>query len=73
MDTLTDTEWDRIIAVNLTAPVMLMRAVVPEFKKNGGGCIVNVASKGGTSGASTGVAYTAAKHGLVNGAPPNDH
>ena len=52
-------EWDRIIATNLTAPVKMMRAVVPEMKNNGGGSIVNVANKGGTSGAATGVSYTA--------------
>jgi NAD(P)-dependent dehydrogenase (short-subunit alcohol dehydrogenase family) len=65
VDTLTDEKWDRIIATNLTAPVKMMCAVVPVMKEQGGGSIVNVASKGGTSGAATGVAYTASKHGLV--------
>jgi NAD(P)-dependent dehydrogenase (short-subunit alcohol dehydrogenase family) len=51
VDTLTDETWDRIIATNLTAPVKLMREVVPEMRKSGGGSIVNGASKGGTSGA----------------------
>ncbi|KUJ17241.1 NAD(P)-binding protein [Mollisia scopiformis] len=65
VDTLTDGDWDRIIAVNLTAPVKLMRAVVPIMLKNGGGSIVNVASKAALSGAVAGVAYTASKHGIV--------
>jgi NAD(P)-dependent dehydrogenase (short-subunit alcohol dehydrogenase family) len=51
VDTLTDETWDRIIATNLTAPVKLMREVGPEMRKSGGGSIVNVARKGGTSGA----------------------
>jgi len=66
VDTLEDQAWDRTIAVNLTAPVRLMREVVPVMIKNGGGSIVNVASKAGMSGAVAGVAYTASKHGLVS-------
>jgi len=65
VDTLSDELWERCIAVNLTAPVKLMRAVVPHMIKSGGGSIVNVASKAGISGAVAGVAYTASKHGLV--------
>jgi len=64
VDTLDPELWDRVIAVNLTGPVMLMRAVVPIMLKSGGS-IVNICSKAGTSGASAGVAYTASKHGLV--------
>jgi len=66
VDTLTDALWDRVIAINLTAPVKLMRAVVPHMIKAGGGSIVNVASKAATSGAIAGVAYTASKHGIVS-------
>lgn len=70
VDTLTDEDWDRVIAVNLTAPVKLMRAVLHIMKaQGGGGSIVNVSSKAGTSGASAGVAYTSSKHGLVSDFP----
>jgi len=65
VDNLVDEDWDRIIAVNLTAPVRLMREVVNVMKEQRSGCIVNVASKAGMSGAAAGVAYTASKHGLV--------
>lgn len=67
VDTLTDEAWDRLIAVNLTAPVKLMREVLPVMKKVGSGSIVNVCSVAGTSGHFAGVAYTASKHGLVSG------
>ncbi|MCJ1297797.1 hypothetical protein MMC08_000585 [Hypocenomyce scalaris] len=70
VDTLEDAAWDRIIALNLTAPVKLMREVVPVMLKQGGGSIVNVSSKAGLSGAVAGVAYTSSKHGL-NGATKN--
>jgi NAD(P)-dependent dehydrogenase (short-subunit alcohol dehydrogenase family) len=32
-DALMYEKWDRIIATNLTAPVKMMRAVLPEMKK----------------------------------------
>jgi NAD(P)-dependent dehydrogenase (short-subunit alcohol dehydrogenase family) len=63
---VTDEDWDRVIAVNLTAPVRLMREVIKVMKEQKSGSIVNVSSKAGTSGAVAGVAYTASKHGLVN-------
>ena len=65
VDTLTDKSWDRTIAINLTAPVKLMRAVIPSMLNAGSGSIVNVASKAALSGSTAGVAYTAAKTGLV--------
>jgi NAD(P)-dependent dehydrogenase (short-subunit alcohol dehydrogenase family) len=65
VDTLTNNNWERIIAVNLTAPVYLMREVIPHMRKQGSGSIVNVSSKSGTSGAVAGVAYVSSKHGLV--------
>ncbi|KAH7371113.1 hypothetical protein BKA66DRAFT_424773 [Pyrenochaeta sp. MPI-SDFR-AT-0127] len=65
VDTVKESEWDRVMAVNLTVPVRLMAAVIPSMKEHGGGAIVNVASYASTSGAVAGVAYTASKHGLV--------
>ncbi|KAH7119630.1 hypothetical protein B0J11DRAFT_466231 [Dendryphion nanum] len=64
-DTLKDSEWDRVISINLTVPVRLMTAVLPSMKEHKGGAIVNVSSKAGLSGAAAGIAYTASKHGLV--------
>lgn len=66
-DTLDDELWDRVIAINLTAPVRLMGAVIKAFKKQGGGgAIANVGSYASISGGAAGVAYTASKHGLVS-------
>jgi NAD(P)-dependent dehydrogenase (short-subunit alcohol dehydrogenase family) len=66
VDTLTDALWDRVISINLTAPVKLMRAVVSHMIRAGGGSILNVPSKVGTSGAIAGVTYTSRKHGIVS-------
>jgi NAD(P)-dependent dehydrogenase (short-subunit alcohol dehydrogenase family) len=58
-DTVTDDMWDRCIAINLTAPVKLIREVIPIMRQKGKGSIVNVGSKASMSGAVSGVAYTA--------------
>ncbi|KAL4940631.1 hypothetical protein BDV06DRAFT_223929 [Aspergillus oleicola] len=65
VDSVTDEIWARCISVNLTAPVRLMREVIPIMREFGQGSIVNTSSKAGLSGASSGVAYTASKHGLI--------
>ena len=62
---LTDEVWERVLAVNLTGPMRLMRAALPSMLRNGGGVIVNVSSIGGLFGARGGAAYAASKHGLV--------
>lgn len=64
-DTIHEDEWERVMSINLTVPIRMMKAVLPAMKEQKGGSIVNVASKAGVSGASAGIAYTASKHGLV--------
>ena len=64
-DGVSDEVWDRVMAVNLTVPVKMMRAVLPRMKERREGVIVNVESTAAASGAVAGVAYTASKHGLV--------
>ena len=64
-DGASDEVWERVMAVNLTVPVKMMRVVLPRMKQRREGVIVNVASTAAASGAVAGVAYTASKHGLV--------
>ncbi|KAK1640237.1 hypothetical protein BDP81DRAFT_478977 [Colletotrichum phormii] len=64
-DGVTDSEWDRVMAVNLTVPVKMMRAVIPFMLEKKSGVIVNVASTAGVSGAVAGIAYTCSKHGII--------
>ncbi|MFK4761441.1 SDR family NAD(P)-dependent oxidoreductase [Microbacterium sp. ZW T5_45] len=61
----TDAVWDRVIAINLTAPFKLMRAVLPIMEKAGRGSVLNVSSEAGLRGNSSGNAYTASKHGII--------
>lgn len=62
---LDDATWERVLAVNLTGPMRLCRAVLPLMKDAGGGAVVNVASIGGLTGSVAGTAYVSAKHGLI--------
>ncbi|MBN9530306.1 MAG: SDR family oxidoreductase [Alphaproteobacteria bacterium] len=56
-------EWAAILAINLTAPMVLVREAVALMRGSGGGSIVNVASRVYLSG--TGVGYTSSKSGLI--------
>ncbi|MGW0577002.1 SDR family NAD(P)-dependent oxidoreductase [Streptomyces sp. NPDC002920] len=60
-----DTEWERVIRINLTAPFLLTRAVLPHMLAAGRGSIVFTASEAGLRGSAAGAAYTASKHGIV--------
>jgi len=62
---VSDALWDRVLRVNLTAPFLLMRAVIPHMLAKGKGAIVNTASEAGLRGSAAGTAYTVSKHGLV--------
>ncbi|KAK3374941.1 hypothetical protein B0H63DRAFT_481330 [Podospora didyma] len=64
-DGVSDDIWDKVVAINLTAPVKMMRSVLPFMKAKKDGVIVNVASTAGMSGAIAGIAYTSSKHGLI--------
>ncbi|OTA36605.1 hypothetical protein BTJ68_02876 [Hortaea werneckii EXF-2000] len=58
--------WDRVIAINLTAPAMVTKRAVNMFLKHETpGAIVNIASIAGTRGYASGAAYTASKHGIL--------
>ena len=64
-DDLTADEWRRAIEVNLTAPFLLTKAVVPSMKAHRYGRIVNISSLAGKTVSTLGGAhYTASKAGL---------
>lgn len=60
-----DAEWERVIRINLTAPFLLTRAVLPHMLEAGRGAIVNTASEASFRGSAAGAAYTASKHGIA--------
>lgn len=57
--------WNALIAVMLTAPFLLTRAVWPAMKKQGRGRIVNIASIHSQVASLYKVGYISAKHGLI--------
>ncbi len=62
---ITNDDWDRMMAVTLTAPFLLIKKFSPFMIRRGRGRIVNVASVWGEHGASCEVHYSAAKAGLI--------
>jgi NAD(P)-dependent dehydrogenase (short-subunit alcohol dehydrogenase family) len=62
---LAPEQWLRVLATDLTGPFLVSRAVLASMLSLGRGAIVNVASMAGISAGAGGIAYTAAKHGLI--------
>jgi len=58
-------EWERVLAVNLLAPVALARAAGPVFFDQGRGKVVHMASTSGLRGKPTLAAYSASKGALL--------
>ena len=58
--------WQKIIAVNLTGPMRLIKAVAPVMKAQGRGRIVNIASVAGVGPTGSSIAYAVSKAGLIH-------
>lgn len=57
--------YQRMIGVDLLAPIALTQSLLPKMVQAGGGRIVAIASVAGLVGVAMRTAYCAAKHGLV--------
>ena len=57
--------WRKMMDINLTAPFLFTKELLPVMRKNKWGRIVNIASTHGLIGSVNKSAYTASKHGLV--------
>lgn len=64
LDGMTESAWDRILAVNTKGPFFVIRACAPLLQRQPDAAIVNVASVAGISGAGSCVAYCASKGAL---------
>lgn len=64
-DAMTKVEWDKTIAVNLTAPFLLIQAAIPHLLA-AHGAVVNVTSCAAFVGQAYTVAYCATKAGLTH-------
>jgi NAD(P)-dependent dehydrogenase (short-subunit alcohol dehydrogenase family) len=62
-----EAEFDKVIAVSLKGPYLVTKYVAEQMKKQGrGGKIVNFGSTSGMVGRPDGIAYAAAKAGVIN-------
>ncbi len=62
----TDTEaFDRTIAVDLKAPLFLIKSALPHFRKQGAGRVLNIGSVNAYCGERTMLAYSICKGGLM--------
>ena len=61
----SDQEWEQLLAVNLSSVFYCCRAVYEHMRQQGGGRIVNIASRSGRVGEGDLAAYSAVKHGVV--------
>lgn len=57
--------YEKIIAVDLLAPIALTQALLPRMIAAGGGRIIAISSVAGIAGVPLRSAYSAAKHGLI--------
>ncbi len=62
---VSDEEWHRVLAVDLTAVFLVARAAVRVMLSQGSGRIINIASIAGKEGNPTLVPYSTAKAGVI--------
>jgi 3-oxoacyl-[acyl-carrier protein] reductase len=58
-------DLDQTLRVNLRAPVLLAKYLVPPMIEKGDGAVINIGSVSGKSGEANGAAYSASKFGLI--------
>ena len=64
LDAMTYEEWNKIININLTGPMLCIKAVAPAMKRQGGGRIVNISSVAGFGPSGSSIPYAVSKAGL---------
>src|SRR6185369_5754745 len=62
----SDADWRRVLAVNLTGPLLCTKAVVPLMRDHGGGAIVNITSISAVRASTLRSAYGTSKAGLAH-------
>ncbi len=65
LDALTLEEWSKIISINLTGPMLCIKAVAGPMKRQGVGRIVNISSVAGLTPTGSSIPYGVSKAGLI--------
>jgi 3-oxoacyl-[acyl-carrier protein] reductase len=58
-------DWERTVRVNLRAPMLLTKLVLPAMTEQKSGAVINISSISGKSGEAGSSAYAASKFGLI--------
>ncbi|HEX5023032.1 MAG TPA: SDR family NAD(P)-dependent oxidoreductase [Candidatus Binatia bacterium] len=58
-------DLDQTLRVNLRAPMLLAKHLLPDMIEKGGGAVINIGSVSGKAGEANGAAYSASKFGLI--------
>src|SRR5436309_2963585 len=58
-------DWDQTFRLNLRAPMLLAKLLLPNMIAKGEGAIINIGSVSGKTGEANGAAYSASKFGLI--------
>jgi acetoacetyl-CoA reductase/3-oxoacyl-[acyl-carrier protein] reductase len=65
-DSITDEDWDAIMAINLKGVFLCSQEVMPVMARQGGGSIINISSSGGQLGGTLAVHYATSKAGVIS-------
>lgn len=66
LDGITAESWDRLMNVNLRALVLLVQALMPDFRASPGAAVVGIASINATLGNAINPIYSASKGGMLS-------
>jgi NADP-dependent 3-hydroxy acid dehydrogenase YdfG len=58
-------DWDQTFRLNLRAPMLLAKLLLPAMIAKGEGAVINIGSVSGKTGEANGAAYAASKFGLI--------
>ncbi len=64
IEDMDEESWDRMMIVNMRAPVFLAKALLPQMRERGGGSIINIGSIEGIGANPYHAAYCGSKAGL---------
>lgn len=65
LDEMSEEEWDKMMAINMRAPVFLAKALLGQMRRRGGGSIINIGSIEGIGSNPWHAAYCASKAGVM--------
>lgn len=65
VEDMSESDWDRLININLKGMFLCSKYAIPQMLKQGGGVIINTASTAGFQGLGHEAAYCASKGGVI--------